>query len=208
MPKPRLRRPHGTSSLFRYLFPHTSLRARAQLSRFRLETLPSFKHRTQSRIYKYILYHQARKLKGKAGILQRFRGHTKKLLGNNYLENEARLRRQKLTKSSETRDNKSRAMSYQDYAPREAGARRKKFAGYLKAANELRQTYQQQYAPNWNRGEATYDCEDDTPGDFPDAAVVRSGDEEMILFPSYARKHIKKNVGVVGLDHGGFADIK
>jgi hypothetical protein len=198
MPKPRFRRPHGTSSLFRYLFPHTSLQARAQLSRFRHETLPSLKHHTQSRIYKYILYHQARKLKRKTSILQNLRRHTRRLLSNNYLDNEARSRRQKLTTSSEPGEIKGRAMSYQEYAPREAGARRKKFAGYLKAANELRQTYQQQYAPNWSSREATYEYEDDTPGDFPDAAVVRNGDEEMILFPSYARKHIKRKVGVIG----------
>ncbi|KAF2689203.1 hypothetical protein K458DRAFT_329424 [Lentithecium fluviatile CBS 122367] len=212
MPKPRLRRPHGTSSLLRYLFPHTSLRARAQLSRFRHETLPSLKHRTQSRIYKYILFHQARKLKGKVGILQRLRGHTNKLLGTSRLENEARLRRQKLIKSSESGESRKRAMSYQDYAPREAGARRKKFAGYLKAANELRQTYQQQYAPGWSRSEATYDYEDDTPGSFPDAAIVRSGDEEMILFPSYARKHIKRKPeaepGTIQETPGGGRDVR
>jgi hypothetical protein len=194
MPKPRVRRPHGTSSLLRYLFPHSSLRARAQLSRFRHETLPSLKHRTQSRIYKYIVYRQARKLKGKLGIFQRLRGHTTKLLGNSPLENEVKLRRQRLLKNSEPAGSKSGAMSYQDSAPREAGARRKKFAGYLKAANELRQTYQQQYAPGWSRGDASYEFDDDTPGEFPDAAVVRSGDEEMILFPSYARSHIKRKV--------------
>ena len=194
MPKPRVRRPHGTSSLLRYLFPHTSLRARAQLSRFRHETLPSLRQHTQSRIYKYILYRQARKLKGKLGIFQRLRGHTRKLIGNTSLENEARLRRQRLLESSDSKGYKHRAMSYQDYAPREAGARRKKFAGYLKAANELRQTYQQQYAPGWTRSEAAQEYYDDTPGDFPDAAVVRSGDEDMILFPSYARKHIKRKV--------------
>jgi hypothetical protein len=194
MPKPRLRRPHGTSSLLRYLFPHTSLRARAQLSRFRHETLPSLKHRTQSRIYKYILYRQALKLKGKLGIFQRLRGHTRKLLGNGSLENEARLRRQRLLKSPDFKRQKNGVMSSQDYAPREAGTRRKKFAGYLKAANELRQTYQQQYAPGWSRGESAYEYDDNTPGEFPDAAVVRSGDEEMILFPSYARSHIKRKV--------------
>ncbi|KAF1977778.1 hypothetical protein BU23DRAFT_499678 [Bimuria novae-zelandiae CBS 107.79] len=195
MPKPRLHKPsaHGTSSLLRYLFPHTSQRARAHLSKFRHELLPSLKHRTQSRIYKYILYRQALKLKKQPGILQRLRGHTRKLLGRPHVEHEARLRREKLTKSSTSREPGGNAMSYQDdYAPREPGARRKKLAGYLKAANELRQTYQQQYAPNWSRSEASYDYEDDTPGSFPDAAIVRNGDEEMILFPSYARKHIKR----------------
>ncbi|KAL1606719.1 hypothetical protein SLS60_004126 [Paraconiothyrium brasiliense] len=192
MPKPFRPKPsaHGSSSFLRYLFPHASQRARAHLTKFRHETLPSFN--TQYRIHKYIVYRQARKL-SKPGLLQRLRGHTRTLLGSNRLEHEARLRRQKLTKTATSGESQGKAMSYQDsYAPREPGARRRKLAGYLKAANELRQTYQQQYAPNWSRSEATYDYEDDTPGSFPDAAIVRSGEEEMVLFPSYARKHIKR----------------
>lgn len=199
MPKPRFRKPsaHGTSSFLRYLFPHTSQRARAHLSKFRHETLPTLKHRTQSRIYKYILYRQANKLKQKPGILQRLRGTTRRLLSNPGLEHEARLRREKLTKTATSGEPGGKAMSYQDnYAPREPGARRRKLAGYLKAANELRQTYQQQYAPNWTKTEATWNYEDDTPGSFPDAAIVRNGDEEMILFPSYARKHVKRKVSI------------
>lgn len=201
MPKPRLRKPpaHGTSSILRYLFPHTSQRARAHLSRFRHEVLPSLKLRAQSRIYKYIVYRQARKLEKKTGILQRLRGHTRKLLGNSRLDHEARLHQEKLTRTLTRGEPEGTTMSYQDeYAPREPGARRKKLAGYLKAANELRQTYQQQYAPNWSRSEANYDYEDDTPGSFPDAAIVRNGDEEMVLFPSYARKHVKRKVSTLG----------
>ncbi|KXT03936.1 hypothetical protein AC578_9239 [Pseudocercospora eumusae] len=68
---------------------------------------------------------------------------------------------------------------------REPGARRKKFAGYLKAANELRQSYFSQ------EGTRESHHAEDGPGAFPDAAVVRSGNEEMILFPSYARRHVK-----------------
>jgi hypothetical protein len=211
MPKPRFRKPsaHGISSLLHYLFPHSSQRARAHLSRFRHETIPSLKHRTQSRIYKYILYRQAQKLKKKPGLLQRWRGSTRKLLGSSYLDNEARARRQKLTQGLTSGEQKSKAMSYEDsYGPREPGARRKKLAGYFKAANEMRQTYQQQYAPNWNRGEASYDYDDDTPGNFPDAAIVRSGEEEMILFPSYARKHIKRKVSRARKLSIGFTDYE
>lgn len=78
------------------------------------------------------------------------------------------------------------------YSGGESGGRRRKLAGFLKSANELRQSYVQQYAPNFSSREGHYDYEDDTPGSFPDAAIVRSGEEEMILFPSYARKHIKR----------------
>lgn len=75
---------------------------------------------------------------------------------------------------------------------REPGARRKKLAGLLKSANELRQSYQQSYTSGWGSRDTRYEDVDDAPGAFPDAAVVRSGDEEMVIFPSYARKHIKR----------------
>ncbi|KAF2036247.1 hypothetical protein EK21DRAFT_96197 [Setomelanomma holmii] len=182
---------HGPSSLLRYLFPRTRARARDRLSKFRHETFPSLKHRAQSRIYKYIVYRQALKLKRKPSILQRLRGHTRQLIGTNYLENEVRRRRRDIAKGI-TGTNQA-AMSYQESnEPRESGGRRRKLAGYLKAANELRQSYTAQYAPNWRTNEENYKFEDDAPGGFPDAAVVRSGEEEMILFPSYARKHIRR----------------
>lgn len=59
--------------------------------------------------------------------------------------------------------------------------------GYLKAADELRRSYQQSLSTKWH--EDQYD--EGMPGAFPDADIVRSGDEEMLLFPSYARKHTK-----------------
>jgi len=76
---------------------------------------------------------------------------------------------------------------------RERGARRKKLAGYLKAANELRTSYQQSYAEKW--GSQNGDLEGDMagiPGAFPDVAIVSHGDEQLILFPSYARNHTKE----------------
>ena len=197
-PSPFQRKPHahGTQSLLRYLFPHTRQRARARFSQFRHETLGSLKHRTQSRIYRYIVHRQAQKLKNKngRGILQRLRTQSRKLVGSSSLEDEARRRRQQLTKAAGADAAVRSVMSYQDgYGAREPGARRRKLAGYLKAANELRQTYTQQYTGGgWSSRESAYDYDDDTPGSFPDAAIVRSGDEEMILFPSYARKHIKQ----------------
>jgi len=76
---------------------------------------------------------------------------------------------------------------------RERGARRKKLAGYLKAANDLRQSYQQSYSEKW--GSQNGDFEDDElgiPGAFPDVAIVSHGDEQLILFPSYAKRHTKE----------------
>lgn len=74
----------------------------------------------------------------------------------------------------------------------ESGSRRRRFAGYLKAANELRQSYQQSYGlGGQNDGEADENGSG-IPGSFPDLAIVRNGDEEMVLFPSYARQHHAK----------------
>ena len=63
----------------------------------------------------------------------------------------------------------------------ERGSRRKKLAGYLKAANEIRQSYM---------GSSQFDGEDGSgiPGSFPDLTAARSGEEELVLFPSYARR--------------------
>ncbi|KAE8151758.1 hypothetical protein BDV25DRAFT_152261 [Aspergillus avenaceus] len=70
-----------------------------------------------------------------------------------------------------------------------AGGRRKKVFEYLKAANELRQTYAAQWASQINPSRE-YDEEylNSTPGAFPDVEIARAGDEEMVIFPSYARR--------------------
>jgi phosphatidate phosphatase APP1 len=76
---------------------------------------------------------------------------------------------------------------------RERGARRRKLAGYLKAANEIRQSYQQSYSEKWGADNADMDKDlDGIPGAFPDVAIVSHGDEQLILFPSYAKRHTKE----------------
>jgi phosphatidate phosphatase APP1 len=73
------------------------------------------------------------------------------------------------------------------------GSRRKKVYEYFKAANELRQTYTSQWSGQRNDHDEDYY---NTPGAFPDVEIARSGDEEMVVFPSYARKLTeKKNTG-------------
>lgn len=88
-------------------------------------------------------------------------------------------------------------MSYGEYiAPsaedREPGRRRRKIAGFLRAANEIRQNY---FGSEDSGRDMSDESGTDGPGAFPDAAVVRSGNEEMVLFPSYARRHTKSKVG-------------
>ncbi|RDW83342.1 actin patch protein 1 [Coleophoma crateriformis] len=74
---------------------------------------------------------------------------------------------------------------------KERGSRRRKVAGFLKAANELRQSYTQQYSQKWG-GEHEDDDDLGIPGAFPDVAIVRNGDEQLVLFPSYAKRHTKE----------------
>ncbi|KKZ68367.1 hypothetical protein EMCG_05953 [[Emmonsia] crescens] len=89
--------------------------------------------------------------------------------------------------------------SGQEAGGREPGTRRKKVFGYLKAANELRQAYSAQWA------QRTQDYDEDTrdtPGRFPDVETARYADEEMILFPSYGRRHVRKRPEVDYRDLG------
>ncbi|KAI5805089.1 putative actin cytoskeleton organization protein App1 [Geopyxis carbonaria] len=60
--------------------------------------------------------------------------------------------------------------------PRERGTRRKKIAGYLQAANEIRQNYTAGYNSRAQEGE-----------EWPRMGAARTDDEELVLFPSYAR---------------------
>ncbi|KAG5298592.1 actin patch protein [Histoplasma ohiense] len=79
--------------------------------------------------------------------------------------------------------------SGQDGGGRERGTRRRKVYGYLKAANELRQSYSAQWAQKTQ--DYDYDIRD-TPGGFPELGTTRLADEEMVLFPSYAKRHVRK----------------
>ncbi|EPE36117.1 hypothetical protein GLAREA_05455 [Glarea lozoyensis ATCC 20868] len=84
---------------------------------------------------------------------------------------------------------------------KELGSRRKKLAGYFKAANEIRQSYQQSYTQKWT-GDNGQDEEDmrGIPGSFPDVAIVSHGDEQLVLFPSYARRHTKEPPNARSMD--------
>ncbi|KAL9127629.1 MAG: hypothetical protein Q9175_007695, partial [Cornicularia normoerica] len=184
--RPRgLTRSNNTSSLFKILFPHTRQRAQARLEAFRYETLPSYKLRAQSRIYRFILERQAsrrQKLEAGKGIIWRLGGRRR--ISGVFGTKDAR----SSPKPAITGSGHSAMDSGYTSAP-ERGARRRKLAGYLKAANELRQSYQQSYGFGGQRDGTTDEDGNPMPGAFPDATVSRSGDEEMLLFPSYAVRH-------------------
>ncbi|KAL1960430.1 hypothetical protein VTO42DRAFT_7729 [Malbranchea cinnamomea] len=70
----------------------------------------------------------------------------------------------------------------------ERGSRRKKVYDYLKAANELRQAYSAQWSQRFQQAN---EDRREMPGGLPDAEPVIYGNEEMVLFPSYARRHVR-----------------
>ncbi|KAL4786316.1 hypothetical protein BJX76DRAFT_321531 [Aspergillus varians] len=70
----------------------------------------------------------------------------------------------------------------------ERGTRRKKVFEYLKAANEYRQSYTASWTAQRNAARDFDEEQLNTPGAFPDVEIARAGDEEMVIFPSYARK--------------------
>lgn len=180
----------------RYLFPRTRLKARARLSaldHYKSDTLSYWKTAVQSRIYRFIVNRQEK---------NKPRRLAKEIVARR-LEPGGRARILEATRSKDARPPIESSLA-QAGIPRmpeagngyalgpERGARRKKLAGYLKAANELRQSYQAQYLGSGTDGPANED-EGSTPGVLPDVSVVRSGDEEMLLFPSYARRHHQRH---------------
>lgn len=200
----------GTFSdfFFRALFaPQAPSRARdrvrARLWTFRYETLPSFRHRAQARLYRAILRRQESLRKIRRGAVlslllgrRRLRGQS---AGN--IASGRRLPSRATSQTLEDADSGTMANSGStesgmrwgdsDEPGREWGARRRKVYGYLKAANELRQIYASQLSQR-NRQDS-YDGESlDVPGAFPDVDIARSGDEEMVLFPSYTRRRVRK----------------
>ncbi|TVY53169.1 Phosphatidate phosphatase APP1 [Lachnellula cervina] len=167
--------------------------ARDRFAKFRLDTYPYYRLRAQSRIYSYIVKHQKRRQeKGSRGPtiwdIIRKKG---RIIANGHSKDHETAGRKKVTMSGSMPGFGSAGDSPYGEG-RERGARRKKLAGYLKAANEVRQSYQQSYTEKWG-GNNNYENEDTEgiPGAFPDVAIVSHGDEQLVLFPSYARRHTK-----------------
>lgn len=215
--------PHHKQSLFRYLFPHVgkSLRERyrERLVTFHLDTLPYYKHRLQSRIYRYILSRQSRRL-AKTRWVDRIAQSSRRLLLGPAPKSKSRPKSKPHPPSKKIKgqhkgddahvralesgeNNSSRKMSYSGYGPSsgfaEPGSRRKKMAAIAKSiynagaatATEIRNQYDN------TRVRGVVDVNDESyktsiPGSFPDVAIVTRGQEEMVIFPSYAKKHVRQ----------------
>lgn len=187
-------------SLFRYLFPNIAARATTRLDNFRLAYLPGLKDRTQSHIHRHILSRQERRtIKSKSKRTSTKPSRILSLLkrrsdsqywGFSPLKDAEAAEKSAADMASYATSTASGTLDQLRSEGREPGARRKKLAGYLKAANELRHSYMQ----GGDNSFAKDGSHEASEGAFPDAAVVRHGGEEMILFPSYGREHVKSKV--------------
>lgn len=93
-------------------------------------------------------------------------------------------------------------------AGRQPGGRRQKIAGFLKSANELRQSYYQGYASRSSEVDKELDdfTGDQPTNSWPEVEVMRSGDEELVLYPSYARRRPDKRARNMNTSGGNLWD--
>ncbi|CAI4218065.1 unnamed protein product [Parascedosporium putredinis] len=156
--------------LLRYLFP-SALRTRYQerVLLFHLDTLPKFKHRAQSRIHNFLLSRYRRRLDGKPGVLDLVRRQGARFA------------------FAPRRAAKPRGVGHigQDKmlpASSSAGA---------SAVSEIRESYAQTRTAAFDPFEHERQS---IPGAFPDARVTVQGTDQMILFPTYAKRHVKTDL--------------
>ncbi|CAI7634313.1 unnamed protein product [Penicillium glandicola] len=206
---PREPRPSRLSHILRLLVgPHATRRAQSRLWGIRHETLPALRHRAQSRVYRAIVQRQARLATRDSRLGGRFVTY---LLGT---RRQSRPWRSTAVAGSSPAARHPKSIREPRHGPKDTaidamaqprrsstwesvdsdgsavpGSRRKKVFEYFKAANELRQAYTSQWSGQRNEHDEDYY---NTPGAFPDVEIARSGDEEMVVFPSYARKLAEK----------------
>lgn len=199
LPRARLHpHPHHRQSLIQYLFPRSLReRYRERVIGFRLDTLPYYKHRFQSRIYRFILDRQRRRREQ-----SRIVDHARRLL----LGPPARKIKTSAKDGARTTIGAAKMTSMTGYGlgsgnygadgGRERGTRRKRLAAMAgslyragaTAASEIKESYYQTRSREIDTPEASKIT---IPGAFPDVAIVTKGNEQMVLFPSYAKRHVK-----------------
>lgn len=187
--------PHHRQTLLQYLFPRSLReRYRERVIGFHLDTFPYYKHRFQSRVYRFILDRQRRRREQ-----SRIVDHARRLLLG-----EPAPKKRHAKDGARTHTGKMTSMpgyaagsgSYGPESSRERGARRKKLAAMAgsmykagaSAVNEIKESYYQTRSGQIDTPEASRIT---IPGSFPDVAIVTKGNEQMVLFPSYAKRHVK-----------------
>ncbi|KAI1822525.1 hypothetical protein F4861DRAFT_540911 [Xylaria intraflava] len=190
--------PPHRRGLVRYRFPRSLRdRYRERLLDFHLDTLPYYKHRLQSRIYRYILERQRRR-REQSRLIDYAR---RLLLGppaarrtNHGIPTPAR--KFQFMTSMSSLDSSFTAGTYGANGGREKGARRRKLAAMAGsvyragavAVNEIKESYNQTRSSEIDTTEISKIT---IPGSFPDVSIITHGNEQMVLFPSYAKWHTK-----------------
>ncbi|KAK6086972.1 male sterility protein [Seiridium cupressi] len=148
-------------------------------------------HSFQSRIYRFILERQ-RKRTEQSRLVDRAR---RLLIGPPKPKPAPRASRKRDATQSKRRSIMSYLSGYGSEG-RESGARRKKlsamagrvYSAGASAMTEIRESYNQTRAGQIDTEEVQKIT---IPGAFPDVKIVQKGNEQMVLFPSYAKRHIK-----------------
>ncbi|KAI1326695.1 hypothetical protein F5Y16DRAFT_225449 [Xylariaceae sp. FL0255] len=179
--------PQNRRSLLQYLYPRTLRdRYRERVIRFHLDTVPYYKHNFQSRIYRFILERQRRRLEQ-----SRLLDHARRLLFGQPAAKRIRYAK-KMSNYGVGSGN------YGADSGRERGARRKKLAAMANnvykagavAVNEIRESYNQTRVGDMDSPE---NSKITIPGSFPEVAIITKGHEQMVLFPSYAKRHVRES---------------
>ncbi|KAF5026665.1 hypothetical protein F66182_1249 [Fusarium sp. NRRL 66182] len=216
---------HHKQSLARFLFPRAVRdRYRERLLNFHLNTLPYLKHTFQSRVYRYILERQRRRAE-QSRIVDIVRRQGRQLWLGSQASRPAKHARTRSKgavahKPPQTAGDmmgygSSRASSPGDG---ERGYRRKRLAAMAgnlyrsgqAAVTEIKESYAQTRAGPAPAGHENHG-RIHIPGAFPDVAITVKGDDQMVLFPSYAKQHIKRDWGEMEMHdseaaHGSIKD--
>lgn len=179
------------------LVPRLRAAYRERLVSLHLDTLPALKHRLQSRIYRCLLERQRRRA-GRTRTVDGAARHGRRLLPRPGRHTDA-----DATTDSGSSPAPAAMAATEDACAQDCGAergergyRRRKLAAMAgslyrsgqAAVIEMRESYAQV------RGRGLDDAGQESthiPGAFPDVAIASQGDEQMVLFPSYAKRHAR-----------------
>ncbi|KAI5465437.1 hypothetical protein BGZ63DRAFT_373580 [Mariannaea sp. PMI_226] len=207
--------PRHTQSFVRYLFPRAVReRYRERSLNFHLETLPYLKHSVQSRVYRYILERQRRRTT-KTRIVDIVARQGRRLWPGSHTSlppKDVKPPRNKTVVASRMPMGEGvsgygleRPASPSD---RERGYRRKKLAAMAgslyrsgqAAVTEIRESYAQTRARGLE-GDLENNGRIHIPGAFPDVEIMVKGNEQLVLFPSYTKRHSRREWGQEGMHH-------
>lgn len=170
-----------------------------------LDLLPRVKYRVQSRIYRFLVNRHLRH-KEQNRIFDIVRRSSRSLL----LGPAAPSNRDDLGEEKSQQIAPAKTMSRYGYgyssgsgsdpsygAERERGARRKKLLAIAGSAltagraavTEIRETYNQGRARGLDFSEGHHT---NIPGAFPNVSIIVEGEKQMVLFPSYAKNHVRE----------------